>query len=44
MIFTGDFAQLPPVIGHEHASLYSYTVGKDAISLCSQEAAIGKSL
>ena len=23
MIFAGDFAQLPPVIGHEHASLYS---------------------
>ncbi|KAF8809763.1 hypothetical protein BYT27DRAFT_7013375, partial [Phlegmacium glaucopus] len=44
MIFTGDFAQLPPVIGHEHASLYSRTVGKNAISLRNQEAAIGKAL
>ena len=44
MIFTGDFAQLPPVIGHEHASLYSRTVGKNSISLRNQEAAIGKAL
>ena len=44
MIFASDFAQLPPVIGHEHAALYSRTVGKIATSLRSQEAAIGKAL
>jgi len=44
MIFSGDFAQLPPVIGQEHASLYSRTVGENAVSLCEQEAAIGKAL
>ena len=43
-IFAGDFAQLPPVIGHEHSSLYSRTVGIKATSLRDQEAAIGKAL
>ena len=43
-IFAGDFAQLPPVIGHEHASLYSRSVGIKATSLRDQEAAIGKAL
>ena len=43
-IFAGDFAQLPPVIGHEHASLYSRSVGMKATSLQDQEAAIGKAL
>ena len=43
-IFAGDFAQLPPVIGHEHASLYSRTIGMKATSLRDQEAAIGKAL
>jgi hypothetical protein len=43
-IFAGDFAQLPPVIGHEHASLYSRSVGIQATSLRDQEAAIGKAL
>jgi hypothetical protein len=43
-IFAGDFAQLPPVIGHEHVSLYSRTVGMKATSLRDQEAAIGKAL
>ena len=43
-IFAGDFAQLPPVIGHEHSSLYSRTVGMKATSLRDQEAAIGKAL
>jgi PIF1-like helicase len=33
MIFTGDFAQLPPIIGQEHASLYSRTIGRKATSL-----------
>ena len=41
-IFAGDFAQLPPVIGQEHASLYSRSVGMKATSLRDQEAAIGK--
>ena len=44
IIFAGDFAQLPPVIGHESASLYSRTVGKNPTSLRQQEAAIGKAL
>ena len=44
MIFAGDFAQLPPVIGHEHAALYSRTAGNNAVSLREQEAAIGKAL
>ena len=43
-IFAGDFAQLPPVIGQEHASLYSRSVGSKATSLRDQEAAIGKAL
>ena len=43
-IFAGDFAQLPPVIGHEHASLYSRSVGNKATSLRDQEASIGKAL
>ena len=33
IIFAGDFAQLPPVIGHEQASLYSRSVGNDPTSL-----------
>ena len=44
MIFAGDFAQLPPAIGQEHASLYSRTVGSNPWSLKDQEAAIGKAL
>lgn len=44
MIFAGDFAQLPPVIGHEHTALYSHTGGDNAVSLCEQQAAIGKAL
>ena len=43
-IFAGDFVQLPPVIGQEHASLYSRSVGSKATSLRDQEAAIGKAL
>lgn len=43
MIFAGDFAQLPPAIGQEHASLYSRTVGTTS-SPQDQEAAIGKAL
>ena len=33
MIFASNFAQLPPVIGQEHASLYSHTIGRKATSL-----------
>jgi hypothetical protein len=44
MIFAGDFAQLPPVIGQQHAALYSRTVGNKPTSLSDQEAAIGKAL
>ena len=44
LIFAGDFAQLPPVIGQEHSSLYSRTVGKNTTSLRDQEASIGKAL
>ena len=44
MIFAGDFAQLPPAIGGEHASLYSRTAGRNATSLYDQQAAIGKAL
>jgi PIF1-like helicase len=44
MIFSGDFAQLPPPIGKEHAALYSRTVGVNAVSLHDQESAIGKAL
>jgi hypothetical protein len=44
MIFSGDFAQLPPAIGKEHAALYSCTVGLNPTSLRDQEAAMGKAL
>jgi Helitron helicase-like domain at N-terminus/PIF1-like helicase len=44
IIFAGDFAQLPPVIGHENASLYSRSVGNNPTALRHQEAAIGKAL
>jgi PIF1-like helicase len=44
MIFAGDFAQLPPAIGQENASLYSQTVGVNPKSLYDQEAAMGKAL
>ena len=44
MIFAGDFAQLPPPIGGENASLYSRTIGQTATSQHKQEEAIGKGL
>jgi hypothetical protein len=43
-IFSGDFAQLPPPIGGENASLYSRTVGINGQTMRSQEAAMGKAL
>ena len=36
MIFAGEFTQLPPVIGQEHASLYSHMIGRNTTSLCNQ--------
>ena len=44
MIFAGDFAQLPPAIGGETASLYSRTVGCRLNIRREQESAIGKAL
>jgi len=44
MIFSGDFAQLPPPIGGENASLCSQTVGINAQTMQNQEAAMGKAL
>ena len=44
MIFAGDFAQLPPAIGGEYASLYSQSIGINPTSLYDQQAAIGKAL
>ena len=44
MLFAGDFAQLPPAIGQEHASLYSRTVGCKSTSRRDQEATVGKAL
>ena len=44
MVFSGDFAQLPPVPGGESKSLYSRTIGALGTSLASQEEAIGKAL
>ena len=44
MVFAGDFAQLPPAVGQEHASLYSRTVGSKSTSLRDQESAVGKAL
>ena len=44
LVFSGDFAQLPPAIGGEHVSLYSRTIGAIATDMKSQEEAIGKAL
>ncbi len=44
MIFAGDFAQLPPVIGGENSALYSPIKGLFASSKKSQEAALGKAI
>ena len=44
MIFAGDFAQLPPALGQENASLYSRKVGFTSTSCSEQESAIGKAL
>jgi len=44
MVFSGDFAQLPPAIGGEKVSLYSRVIGAIASDRKSQEEAIGKAL
>ena len=44
MVFSGDFAQLPPPVGGENVSLYSRTIGSLSTDLKSQEEAIGKAL
>ena len=44
MVFSGDFAQLPPAVGREHVSLYSRSIGTVASDKKSQEEAIGKAL
>ena len=44
MVFSGDFAQLPPAIGGEKVSLYSRFIGAVSSDLKSQEEAIGKAL
>lgn len=44
MVFSGDFAQLPPAVGGEHVSLYSRTIGSLSTDIKSQEEAVGKAL
>ena len=44
LVFSGDFAQLPPAVGGEHVSLYSRTIGTVATDIKSQEEAVGKAL
>jgi hypothetical protein len=44
MLFAGDFAQLPPVIGGENSALYSRKIGAIASHQRSQEEAMGKAL
>ena len=44
MVFSGDFAQLPPAVGGEHVSLYSRRIGTTATDMRSQEESVGKAL
>ncbi|PBK94526.1 hypothetical protein ARMGADRAFT_1045787 [Armillaria gallica] len=44
VIFAGDFAQLPPVIGRENTSLYRLDNGMYAMNKKAQEAALGKAI
>ena len=44
IVFSGDFAQLPPALGGENVSLYSRVIGAVSSSSKSQEEAIGKAL
>ena len=44
IVFSGDFAQLPPAIGGEHILLYSRSIGTLSTDIKSQEEAVGKAL
>jgi PIF1-like helicase len=44
MVFSGDFAQLPPAMEGENVSLYSKTIGSISTDIKSQEEAIRKAL
>ena len=44
MVFSGDFAQLPPAVGGEHVFLFSRTIGTVSTDVKSQEEVIGKAL
>lgn len=44
MVFSSDFAQLPPAVGGEHVSLYSRSIGNLSTDMKSQEEAVGKAL
>ncbi|KAI5885732.1 uncharacterized protein SCHCODRAFT_02480463, partial [Schizophyllum commune H4-8] len=44
MIFAGDFAQQPPVVGGEEGSLYSRKAGQYGADARSQKAALGKAI
>jgi len=44
LIFSGDFAQLPPTIGGENVALYTRTAGLNRTTARDQEMALGKAL
>lgn len=44
MVFSGDFAQLPPAMGGENVSLYGRFIGSLSTDIKSQEESIGKAL
>lgn len=44
IVISGDFAQLPPVVGGEHVSLYSRTIGVVTTDMKFQEEAVEKAL
>ena len=44
MIFSGDFAQLPPAVGGENVSLFSRSISRVSMDRKSQEEAVGKAL
>ena len=44
MVFSGDFAQLPPAVGGERVSLFSRSIGSLSTDMKSQEEAVGKAL
>ena len=44
MVFSRNFAQLPPAVGGEHVSLYSRSISMLLTDMKSQEEAVGKAL